>query len=198
MAIRLITPPTVEPVSLARAKQHLRVVDSDEDDLINTFISAARRHAEEFLGRALVTQTWELVIDEFPDEEIRIPKPPLQAIVSIKYDDATGVEQTMLAADYDVDTASEHGWVVPVDDWPATIEAINAVRIQFNAGYAPTADSPLDLTSGIPNDIICGMLLHLGSLYSHRETVVVGQTAVSLPWGAEQLLRMHRIDLSMA
>lgn len=198
MALRLITPPTVEPVSLALAKQHLKVVDSDEDDLINAFIKSARGHAEAFLGRALVTQTWELVIDEFPDEEIRIPKPPLQAIVSIKYDDASGVEQTMLAADYDVDTASEHGWVVPVDAWPSTIEAINAVRIQFNAGYAPSADSPSDLTSGIPSDIICGMLLHLGSLYAHRETVVVGQTATSLPWGAEQLLRMHRIDLSMA
>lgn len=199
MALVQITAPTVEPVSLAQAKKHLRVTDDDEDALIETAIRASRRNAERFLGRALVTQTWELVIDEFPDAEIKIPLPPLQSVLSIKYDDGSGVEQTLDTADYDVDAASEPGWVVPASSWPSTIDAINAVRIRFVCGYPPdTTNSPGDLVGNIPDDICHAILLNLGSLYAHRETVVIGQTVQSLSWGAEQLLRMHRIDLSMA
>jgi len=65
------------------------------------------------------------------------------------------------------------------------------VRIRFIAGYG-------DAGSDVDASIRAAILLHLGSLYAHRETVIVGQTSVQLPWGAEQLLRPHRILLSMA
>lgn len=202
MALRQITAPALDPITLAEAKAHLRVNDSDSDSLIGIFIKAATQNVEGpegFLGRALVTQTWELVIDEFPDSEIKIPLPPLQEIVSIKYDDAAGVEQTVDPAGYYVDSASEPGWVVPVTSgWPATIDAINAVRIRFTCGYAPTADSPPDMVANVPYSIKAAILLAIGSLYANRETVVIGVTAVSLPWGAEQLLRPHRVQLGMA
>lgn len=202
MALRLITPPVVEPLTLTEVKSHLRVQDTDNDDLIELFIKAAVHNVEGpegFLGRALVTQTWELVIDEFPTNEIKIPLPPLQSVTSIKYDDAAGDEQTLSTAEYTVDTVSQPGWVVPWSTgWPSTIDAINAVRIEFVAGYSPTTDSPPNLVANVPFSIKAGLLLAIGSLYANRETVVIGATAVSLPWGAEQLLRPHRIHLGMA
>ncbi len=202
MALRLITAPTVEPISLVEAKAHLRVDHSDDNTLIGAYIQASRSYVDGkdgFLGRALVTQTWELVLDEFPDAEIKIPLPPLQEIVSIKYDDTAGVEQILDPAGYSVDDISEPGWVVPVTaGWPTPIDAINAVRIRFIAGYAPNADSPPDLTANVPGSIKAAMLLHIGSFYAHRESIVVGQTAVLLPWASEQLLRPYRVQLGMA
>jgi uncharacterized phiE125 gp8 family phage protein len=94
MALTLITPPTVQPISLVEAKQHLRVVDNDDDDIIQLYIQAATEYVDGpygFLGRALVTQVWQLTLDSFSAaHEIKIPLPPLQGIISIEYDDPSG------------------------------------------------------------------------------------------------------------
>jgi len=200
MALRLITGPTVEPITLAQAKAHLRVDHTDDDLWITAAIIGCRVYAENFMGRALVSQTWELVIDEFPDDgDIKLPKSPLRSVVSIKYDDAAGVETTMSTLDYYVDTASEPGWVVVANDWPTTLDSINTVRIQFVAGYAPSADSPDNLVANIPQSIINGILLHLGFMYANRESVVVGTTVAAIPWGGvDELYRQYRVEISMA
>lgn len=199
MALRLITPPAVEPVTLAEAKAHLRVDHTTDDAWIAALTSAARDDCERWTGRAFVTQTWELVIDEFPEEEIQIPLPPLQSVVSVKYDDGDGVEQTIASTEYVVDDVSEPGWVVPaIAGWPSTFDGINAVRVQFVAGYAPGTDSPVDLALNVPASIKASILLRLGQLYEHREDVVVGSTAIALPNGVEYLLRMYRVALGMA
>lgn len=203
MPLKIIVPPEIFPVTLAEAKQHLRVDDSDNDDKIELCIQAATRYADGprgFLARALITQTWELVLDRFPDFEMQIPLPPLQEVLSVKYDDTAGDEQTLSADDYSVDNVSEPGWIVPVTSgWPTILEAINTVRVRFIAGYAPTDGiSPVNLAENVPQDIKAAILLHVGALYEHRETTVVGSTAVQLPWGAEQLLRAHRMHLGMA
>lgn len=191
MALKLITAPATTPVSLTEAKAHLRVDHTDDDTLITACIAAATAYVDGpngWLGRALIEQTWELTIDEFPDNEIKIPMPPLIEVVSIKYDDTAGDEQTLSTDDYTVDLVSEPGWVLPDDTWPSTFDGINAVRIRFRAGY----------TGGVPADIKAAILLYIGTLYEHRETVIVGQAATQLPWAAEALLRRKKIHLGLA
>lgn len=201
--LRMITAPTVEPLTLEEVKAHLRVDHTYDDSLIAIYLAAARAHVdgpEGFLGRALVTQVWELVLDAFPDDEIKIPLPPLQTVDSIRYDDSAGNEQIVNTSDYFVDNVSEPGWVVPADgaSWPTPMDAINSVRVRFTAGYAPSTDSPPDLRANIPFDIKAAILLHVGSMYEHREEVVVGSSAAKLPVGAEALLRPRRVQLGMA
>lgn len=200
MALRLITAPAVEPITLTEAKAHLRVDHSTDDIIIAMYIAAARTDCEEWTGRAFVTQTWELVLDEFPVDEIMLPRPPLQSVTSIKYDDTAGVEQTLATTEYTVDNVSQPGWVVPVTTgWPtSTFEGINSIRIRYVAGYINT-DSPADLTDNIPGSIKAAILLHLGRLYENREDVVVGTTVSRMPIGTtEYLLRPYRVALGMA
>lgn len=202
-ALRLITAPTVQPLTLEETKRHLRVDHSDEDDLISIYIEAATSYVDGeygFLGRALVEQTWELVIDKFPENEIKIPLPPLQSVVTIEYDDVDGSPQTLSTAEYTVDTALEPGWVVPptLGIWPTVFDGINSVRIRFVAGYPTTTDSPPDPRGNIPRAIRQAMLLHVGSMYQQREDVVIGVSVTRMPFAAESLLRPFRVVLPFA
>ena len=194
MALTRLVAPTGPPITLAEVKQHLRVSTSDQDALITIYLNAAVDYIDGewgFLGRALMPQTWRLTLDEFPDGEIKIPLPPLQSVTSVKYDDGDGVEQTVSSTDYFVDTASEQGWVVPVAGvpWPTTLEAVNAVRIEYIAGYASDAAVPFNIKAGI--------LLLVANMFEHREENIA-ETINTLPFGADILLRRHKIDKSMA
>jgi uncharacterized phiE125 gp8 family phage protein len=142
-----------------------------------------------------------LVVDEFPTAEILIPLPPLQSVTSIKYDDGAGVEQTLATDQYEVDTVSQPGWVVPITTgWPTSIfEGINAVRIRFVAGYNPSSNSPDDLVVNIPGSLKAAMYLYIGQLYDQREDIVVGTIVNKLPSGnVDFLLRNFRVALGMA
>jgi uncharacterized phiE125 gp8 family phage protein len=80
MASILLTPPLVEPLSLAEAKAFLRLETAEDDPLIAAFISAARLHVETQTGLALVTQSWRMVLDCWPANGRIAARPaPLQA-----------------------------------------------------------------------------------------------------------------------
>jgi len=203
MALRRIAAPAVEPLTLTEVKEHLRVDHNISDSLIQTYIEAATSYIDgEFglLGRALVTQTWELIIDHFPVHEIKIPLPPLQSVTSIKYDDPDGFEQTLATDQYYVDDASEPAWVVPTTaGWPtAVLQAVNAVRIRYVAGYEATNDSPPDLAGNVPGAIKQAMLLLIGNFHEHREQNIVGLTTMTLPFAAENLLKQWRVVIPFA
>lgn len=189
MPLKLITPPTTEPVSLAEAKAHLRVDGADEDALIDGLITAARQHAEVFTRRAFITQTWELVLDGWPNKEsIEIPLPPLRSIVSVTYTDMDGVNTLWDAANYIVDTDSEPGRLVLDYEktWPAvTLQPAGGIRIRFEAGYGGSAD--------VPQAIKQAMLLHIGFLYEQREAVTVGNIVNRLPLAYDALLWPYRV-----
>ena len=66
MRLRLTTAPSVEPVTLAEAKDFARVDTSDSDTLLTSLIKVARRRVENETGLALITQTWTGVMDRWP------------------------------------------------------------------------------------------------------------------------------------
>ena len=141
MSIKLITGPSAEPVTLAEVKLALSIDGTDRDTRITKLIIAAREQAEHETDAAFITQTWELAVDAFPESEFRLPKPPLLSIVSVKYDDPAGVEQTLSSAKYTFDNYSKPGFIMPAygATWPDTLEGANAVRVRYTAGYGPDA-----------------------------------------------------------
>lgn len=191
MAVKLITPPASEPVSVSEAKLHLRVDGTDEDMLISGLITAARQHVEDYTQRALITQTWRLLLDEFPHSDtIHIPMPPLQTVNSITYYDATGALQNLPATDYHVDSESLQGRVVLTQGkcWPATQPRPNAVTIEFVVGYG-------DATA-VPQAIKHAILMLVAHWYEHREAVAIGTSgnvATEVAFAVDALLTPYRV-----
>lgn len=162
MALKLISAPTAEPITLAEAKLHLRVDSTDDDSYITALIVAARQAAEHITERALLPQTWEMALDSL-DGEIQLLKPPLVSITSFQYVDVDGVLQTYTG--YALDNYSEPARLTPSygTDWPVTRDQANSVLIRFVAGYADAASVPQEIKSWI--------LLRIGSLYENRESI---------------------------
>ena len=152
------TTPT-EPITLPEAKLHLRVDGTDEDTLITALISAARETCEDRIEGSIPVTGWKLTLDAFPDA-IRLPRAPIASVESVKYLDADGVQQTLSALDYLVDTVSTPGYIVPAygKAWPETREQINAVEVEYTAGSATT-----------PAALKAWMLLAVGEMYANRE-----------------------------
>jgi uncharacterized phiE125 gp8 family phage protein len=187
MPYKLITAPVAEPVSLTDTKNHLKVEVSTDDTLIGALIQSAREIVEQFTRRALMSQTWELQIDSFTESEYALEKTPVQSITSVKYIDQNGVEQTLSAAYYTLDQASEPNKILQASGytWPSVRGFTNDVKIRFVSGYASAALVPAALRSAI--------LLIVGHLYENREDVVVGRQVNSLPNGAEYLMYPYRL-----
>jgi uncharacterized phiE125 gp8 family phage protein len=176
MATRLITPPESEPVTLDEAKLHCRVDHNAEDTLILALVTSAREQCEHILGRSIMPQTWELVLDKFPSEgDIELLNPTIISITSVKYIDAlTANEVTLAANQYALDKDNEPGLLMPASGitWPATLDVTNAVRIRYTAGYADAASVPASIKSWI--------LLAIGVWHKNREAMAEN-TLMQLP-----------------
>lgn len=65
MPARLVTPPSVEPITLLEAKKHLRLEHSLDDEFVTGLIAVARQFVERVCWRALLLQTWEISLPSF-------------------------------------------------------------------------------------------------------------------------------------
>lgn len=138
MGLTLVTAATSLPVSRDAAKRFCQI-EADEsyyDALVDDLLAGAVSHAEALLDRALGEQVWRLTLDCFSDT-IELSVGPVLSVVSVTYLDADGILQTVDPGDYTVDLISNPAWIVRNSEasWPDTLDAINAVRINFTAGW---------------------------------------------------------------
>lgn len=194
MALILITPPDVEPVTLAEAKSHLRVDTTADDTLISTYIAVARDYVERTCRPrlALLTQTWRYLADEWPESDtIELRPYPLKTVKSITYTSSAGVTTTFAATNYVVDTSSQPGRVrlKSTVSWPSTtLQELNGLAIEFDAGFGAAGSS-------VPVSLRQAILLLIGHWYENREpmltTGAIGKqlefavAALQAPWRSE-------------
>lgn len=181
MGLTLITAATAYPVTLAEAKAHCRVDDSADDTTVQILLQAATDHIERYAGRAIMTQTWELTLDAFSDT-IMLPKGPVQSITSVKYFDTAGAEQTVSAANYTLDAASDPQWLVKAADysWPATLDGVNMVKVRFVAGEETA-----------PDVVRLAALLLIGQWYDNR-AAASERALTAMPNAVDALLANYR------
>ena len=95
----ILTPPTIEPITVDELKLFARIDGDDEDSLLSTFIKAVREGAERYLGRALIRQTITMKMDFWPGDVIELPRPPLISITQVATIDEDDAE-TVYSSDY--------------------------------------------------------------------------------------------------
>jgi uncharacterized phiE125 gp8 family phage protein len=159
--LTLITAPTSDPVTIEQARRWGRFGDSD-DDTIAELIRQATAHLDGPRGilnpkRCLGRQIWELSSDAFPET---LPLVPVTSIVSIKYTDEDGVEQTVPTEDYALIAGDEETEIVLVTDasWPTLGSGTGLVRVRFVAGY-----------SSVPPQLVGDVLTFVQFWYDNRE-----------------------------
>ncbi len=219
---KVITAPVGEHISLDEARDHLRIIafgsppEHEEDAWITRNISVAREWCEGWAGRSFCVQTLELGIQMFPttwnhwathqirwaprEDGILLPlAAPFISLVSVKYDDGSGMEQTLDPSAYYVNDYEEPATLYPTPgtSWPvAQLGKRGAVRVRYVCGYSLEGSSPM-LTRAIPFRYKAAMLLVLGHLHENREDVTDAQLH-QIPNGAASLLGWNRLRLGMA
>jgi uncharacterized phiE125 gp8 family phage protein len=152
------------PVTVVEAREHVKESSTTRDAEILRLIYAATDFAEQYTGRAFISQTFDYVLDGFPYEsEIRLPRSPLISVTSLKYRDTANVEQTWATSNYEVDNDEWEPRVVLGDgkSWPDTFVRHDAVTVKFVAGYGGAAKVPYAIQTAI--------LFHVEAHYDRDE-----------------------------
>lgn len=176
--------PTTEPVGLAEARSHLRCdpgVTTDDAD-IAAMISAARAHAEAYCGAVFAEQTIRSDCTSF-DDLVRLPHAPLKTVTSIAYLDASGDEQVLAGADYEVYADDLAPSIVPAygTSWPAIRPGSRITLTAVYGGICPEA-------------VRHAIKLLVGAWYENREETAIGVSVAALPASVsvDALLCNHR------
>lgn len=181
------------PVSVAEAKEHLRVVDTtDDDDYIGGLIDAAVTWCEDFCDRTFADKQYTVAFDDFFGTRIELPRPPVRlnadssgATVTISYVDTGGVTQTLTwsqsgTQDFRLDRDHVPALVYPLylDVWPSVRIDDKSVQITYLAGYNGSANVPTPAKHAIK--------MLVGHWYLNREAV--GNAGQNVPIGVAALL----------
>jgi len=180
--------PDTEPVTTAEAKNYCRVDTgiTEDDTLIGVLVTAARQLVELYTGRSLVTQTWELALDNFPaGSSVELPRGPVQSVTSIKTYDDEDNESTFASGNYLVDTSLGRVSLNHDAVWPTDLRSTASVLITYVAGYG-------DAASDVPAALRQAILMLVGHWYENREAVVTGTIAAEVPFTVAALLGHYK------
>lgn len=161
-----------------------------EDDLLNAIICAGVEHIENVTRRALLTQTWEYYLDEFPIDSIKIPFGNLATVTSITYKDSAGTTTTLTEnTDYLVESngAGIGRIVLPYGiSWPTfTPWPSKPITIKFVCGWT-AADS-------VPYSIKAALKLICADMYENREGQVLTSFSYQENKAANILLASYKL-----
>jgi uncharacterized phiE125 gp8 family phage protein len=202
-ALRVITAPASEPVTLDQAKRHCRIDADYDDDLVAMYVTGARSEAEAYLNRALFTQqlqfnvTWappptatplvpqSLIV--FPlnwpplvKRPIELPRAPAISVEGITW----GPIDDMQAADpddYDTNLLVEPGYVAVKPQLLPRIPQ-QSMSINYTAGY-DDADP-----AAVPMPIRQAILVGTAHYYENR-----GDVPAEMPAAFYRLLDPYRL-----
>ena len=175
-------------MSLAAAKAYLRVDDAAEDGLIATLITAARLHVEAITGRALVAQSWRLVLDAWPVcRSIELPIGPMLSLTVITAYDAEGDEHLVPLAQFIPETrVSPARLLLPlvIAGMPDLRER-RGLEIDYVAGFGETGDD-------VPADVTHALQVLIAYWFEHRDAVIVAGSGAVVPAGFDRLVSPYK------
>jgi uncharacterized phiE125 gp8 family phage protein len=187
MASILLTPPALEPMTLAEAKAYLRVATDDDDDVIGALIAAARGLVEAQTRRALITQSWRLVRDQWPrDGRIAVLPAPLSALSAARVYREDGSTQSIDLGAFVIDNATVPAIVAFAPfTMPEPGRTSAGIEIDVSVGYGAAAD--------VPEPLRQAMRLLIAHWYENRGVIALGDTIAVLPASVAALIAPYRV-----
>jgi uncharacterized phiE125 gp8 family phage protein len=202
-ALRVIQPPTSEPITTDLARKHCRIDADYDDDLLAMYVTSAREWAEQYLNRAIFTQKLQFAITWAPPptatplvpqslivfplnwpplvkRPIELPRAPCVSVEQITWG-ALGNMQVADPDDYDLNLAVEPGYVAVKPQLLPRIPQQSMI-IDYTAGYD---DADPDV---VPMGIRHAILLLTAFLYEQR-----GDVSAEMPAAAALLMDPHRL-----
>lgn len=186
IGLEQVVPPAAEPITLVELKTQARIDDDTEDGWLTGLISAARQRVEQLTGQALLTQSWRLWLDEWPERPwIELPRAPVQSITNVKIYAADGSDSVWAVSGYQLDRATPPPRLLLADDtaWPTPGRRQRGTSIEFVAGYVDVASVPAPLR------------LAVGQLATHwfEQRGVATAEMTEIPHGVLALLAPYRM-----
>jgi len=181
------------PISVADAKEHLRIVDTTEDDAyVGQLVDAATTWCEDYCDRTFADKQYTVAFDDFFGTRIELPRPPVRlnavssgATVSISYVNTSGATQTLTFSqsatqEFRLDRDHVPALVYPLylGVWPSVRLDDKSVQITYLAGYGGSANVPTPAKHAIK--------MLVGHWYLSREAV--GSAGQNVPMGVAALL----------
>ncbi|MEM1381290.1 MAG: head-tail connector protein [Pseudomonadota bacterium] len=180
MLAELITPPIVEPFTLADLKDALRIDHSDDDALVMTLGETARRVVERRLSHAVSEQTWRLTLSPPPTATVTLRPGNVISISGVEL--IYGEEPPVPSTDWSWRRGFPSCFALEAPR-TANGDLLNEVQITFIAGRSDVSTTPSDLVQAIT--------LLTAHYYEQREVVSEGRY-VPIPVGVESILQTLR------
>lgn len=171
------------PVTLAEAKNHLRIIGDDLDTDVQGALEAAVEWCESVTGRTLRDTSTLVQSYECWPECVKFDREPVLSVTSVKYYDASNALQTLASSYYRLhqqsETAAELEWDDTTFTTPSLYDRDDAVQITYAVGYAT-------VPATAKHAIKLALSLFYGDL-SDRETEPVRRSCMDLlascDWG---------------
>lgn len=190
-SIKRTTDSSTELVSVAQAKEHLRVTHSDDDAYIGNLVTACRQSLEITTHRALgASQTYEIGYKHFPTTYNRlvVPNPPVVSISSVKYYDNLNVLTTVDSSNYTFDSQGSGVSYIAMNDgysYPTVSkERVDPVVVTCVCGYTT-----------LPKPLHQAILLLVAHYYDTREPVAYGAVPIKVQRTVDFLANQYKIRL---
>ena len=184
----LLTAPAGEPLTLAEAKEFLRVEHGDDDDVIAALIAGARGHVEAATRRALILQTWRLVRDCWPETgRLSVLPVPLRQLTGVRVRKANGETQAIDLAAFAVDAASAPALLAFAPGaLPAPGRPAAGIEIDIETGYG-------DAAADVPEALRQAVRLLVAHWYENRRIVAASGEIAIMPATVAALLAPYRV-----
>jgi uncharacterized phiE125 gp8 family phage protein len=188
MSSILLSGPAVEPLTLAEAKAYLRVEYDDDDDVIAALIAGARVHVEAQTHRALITQSWRLVRDAWPDDDRIVVLPaPMRSLTAARVYRPDGSTQALDVAGFVADVAAGPAVLsFAAGALPAPGRVFAGIELDIDVGYG---DTPAD----VPESLRQAIRVLVAHWYENRGLIATGAGVAVLPQSVAALLAPYRV-----
>jgi len=183
--------PATPVVTAADAKAFMRVDYSTDDSYISALVTTATKWVEEYLNRALITQTLIAYYTQYAGV-VYLPNAPVQSVTTVEQiaQDATATVLTA-AQDYYIKGVQDKylefagNTYLPSGHSVSDTLADYGLKVTYVAGYG-------DASTDVPEPIIEAVKRLVMYLYDNRDEVVIGAALTKMPLGLTALLDPYK------